>query len=273
LKNSLTESCVSANDLRNHLDDPKWVIVDCRFNLMHPEAGRAAYEAGHIPGAVYADLDQDLASPVADDGAGGRHPLPDPAELGRLFASWGIGSDSIVVAYDDLGNAVSARLWWLLRWVGHQGVAVLDGGLDAWAEAEGPLTTRASMPVPATFEPYPGSMPVIDVEHLETDLGDNNITLLDARAAERFVGQSEPIDRVAGHIPGALNTPFQDNLGVDKCFRPKSTIKGILPYTDRRPACCQSGLHVWFGRYSVSHFAGTGDGGPAGCVFVRRFVE
>lgn len=215
----LHKNCVSADELGDHLDDPDWVVIDCRFNLMRPGAGRLAYEAGHIPGAVYADLDQDLASAVADDGTGGRHPLPDPTEFGRLLASWGVGPYSVVVAYDDLDNAVAARLWWLLRWVGHQRVTVLDGGLDAWVEADGPLTTEIPQPEPGLFKPRPGSMPVIDAEGVEAELADGTLVLLDARAADRFAGLSEPLDRVAGHVPGAINTPFQDNLGTDKCFR------------------------------------------------------
>jgi thiosulfate/3-mercaptopyruvate sulfurtransferase len=225
LNSRLNEHFVSADELGARLDDPDWVVIDCRFDLMSPGAGRLAYEAGHIPGGVYADLDQDLASAVADDGTGGRHPLPDPAEFGQLLASWGVGQDSIVVAYDDLDNAVAARLWWLLRWVGHQRVAVLDGGLDAWVEADGPLTTEIPRPIPGLFKPRPGSMPVIDAECVEAELADGTLVLLDARAADRFAGRSEPLDRIAGHVPGASNTPFQDNLGTDKCFRPAAELQ------------------------------------------------
>lgn len=219
LENHYTETSVSVDELRTHLDDPEWITVDCRFNLMRPDAGRLAYEAGHIPGAVHADLDRDLASTGAEDGAGGRHPLPDPTELGRLFTSWGVDKDSIVVVYDDVGNALAARLWWLLRWVGHQAVVVLDGGLEAWTEAGGPLSTETPMPVPGEFEPHPGSMPVVDVDFVEAGLTDETLVLLDARATDRFVGRTEPIDRVAGHVPGASNAPFQDNLTADKCLR------------------------------------------------------
>jgi len=224
LNSRLNENFVSADELGARLDDPNWVVIDCRFDLMRPGAGRLTYEAGHIPGAVYADLDQDLASAVVDDGTGGRHPLPDPTEFGQLLASWGVGPHSIVVAYDDLDNAVAARLWWLLRWVGHERVAVLDGGLDAWVEADGPLTTEIPQPLPGLFKPRPGSMPVIDAECVEAELADGTLLLLDARAADRFAGRIEPLDRVAGHIPGASNTPFQDNLGTDKCFRPAAEL-------------------------------------------------
>ncbi|MDP6675076.1 MAG: sulfurtransferase [Gammaproteobacteria bacterium] len=248
MKNHWSKTHVGVDELRTHLDDPKWVVVDCRFDLMKPVAGLKAYEAGHIPGAVYADLDRDLAASVAGDGAGGRHPLPDPTLFGRLLESWGIGSDSIVVVYDDIGNAVSARLWWLLRWVGHQGVAVLDGGLTAWLRAEGPMTTMIKPPEPGKLQLRPGSMPVVDAELVEAGLSADNLLLMDARAAARFAGQSEPIDRLAGHVPGAINTPFQDNLSADKCFLPAADLQAYYrPRIGARPmqevACmCGSGV-------------------------------
>lgn len=214
-----SETHVSADTLRARIDDPDWVVVDCRFNLMQPDAGRAAYEAGHIPGAVYANLDSDLASPVATDGSGGRHPLPDPGEFGRLLASWGVGRDSVIVAYDDVGNAIAARLWWLARWVGHSAATVLDGGLDAWIAAGGSLATDVPTLSRGNFEPQPGAMPVVDVETVEARLANGSMVLLDARTADRFAGRSEPIDRIAGHIPGAINTPLPENLMADKCLR------------------------------------------------------
>jgi len=225
LQNRRNKALVGVDELRAHLDDPKWVIVDCRFDLMQPTAGRTAYEAGHIPGAVHADLDRDLAAPLAADGAGGRHPLPDPADLGRLFESWGIGSNSMVVVYDDIGNALSVRLWWLLRWIGHQDVAALDGGLTAWLEADGPMTAEIQLPEPRQLQLQPGSMPVVDAEMVAAGLSADTLLLLDARAAARFAGQSEPIDRLAGHVPGAVNTPFQENLGADKCFLPAAELQ------------------------------------------------
>ena len=164
MANGWKSNLISAEGLFARLDDADWIVVDCRFNLMRPDAGRLAYEAGHIPGAVYADLDRDLAAPVAADGSGGRHPLPDPREFGRKLANWGIGPDSVVVAYDDMANAVAARLWWMLRWLGHERVAVLDGGFGAWVKADGPLTTEIPQPVAGLFEPVPGSMPVVDSE-------------------------------------------------------------------------------------------------------------
>ncbi len=241
---------ISASRLMARLDDPACIIVDCRFNLMDPDAGRAAYDAGHIPGAHYADLDRDLAAPVAADGAGGRHPLPDPARIGRLFAAWGIGPESTVVAYDDVGNAIAARLWWLLRWVGHRNAAVLDGGFGAWQAAGGDCSTAPPKPTrsPGAFVPRPGAMPVVAAEAVAAGLAGDRLLLLDARAADRFAGRSEPIDRLAGHVPGATNTPFQHNLDADKCFRSPSQLRAYYgAIIGERPigsvaAMCGSGV-------------------------------
>lgn len=210
---------VSVAELAGRLDDPDWVVVDCRFNLTEADAGRSAWREGHIPGAFYADLDRDLASPVAADGAGGRHPLPTPADAARLFRSWGVHDRSRVVAYDDMGNAIAARLWWLLRWMGHGGAGVLDGGLTGWLAAGNRLSSESPTAGAGSFEGTPGSMPVIDADAVRARLAAGELFLLDARAAARFAGQIEPLDRRAGHVPGATNAPFDVNLATDKCFR------------------------------------------------------
>nr|MDQ2695221.1 rhodanese-like domain-containing protein [Pseudomonadota bacterium] len=142
---------IDPDTLFAHLDDPRWVVVDCRFNLADTEAGRRAYWQGHIPGARYAHLDTDLAGPRTPDS--GRHPLPDPDQLSRTLAQWGIGDATQVVAYDDAGGAMAARLWWLLRWLGHPAAAVLDGGLPAWRRRHLPLTAAPPDSRPATFTP------------------------------------------------------------------------------------------------------------------------
>jgi len=200
-------------------DPPGVVVVDCRFNLMKPEAGRADWLAGHIPGAFYADLDRDLAGPASP--ATGRHPLPDPERLRVLFSSFGIGPETRVVAYDEGPGAIAARLWWLLRWMGHRHAALLDGGLAAWRAAGLPLATDAPAPVPGrSFTGQPGAMPTRDTAKLAAALasGDGRLRLLDARAPDRFAGTTEPIDPVAGHVPGAINAPFTGNLGSDGRF-------------------------------------------------------
>ena len=216
---------VGAAELLKHIDDPDWVVVDCRFNLLQPAMGHDAWKSGHIPGAFYANLDQDLASAVAADGSGGRHPLPDPDRIAETLMEWGIHSDSTVVIYDDVGNALAARLWWLLRWLGHERVAVLDGGLSAWSAAGGELATDSRAPARGQFIPRPGSLPVIDASQIQAALDRDEFVLLDARAPDRFSGRHEPIDSRGGHVPGAVNAPFQDNLDTDKCFRPTNELR------------------------------------------------
>lgn len=199
---------------RDGADRP--VIVDCRFNLMRPDQGRAEYVQGHIPGAHYAHLDHDLSSPVV--AGSGRHPLPDRDRFAAMAGRWGIRPDSQVVVYDHAAGAVAARLWWLLRWIGHERVALLDGGMKAWLAGGG--TTESLIP-PLDEGAAPAGRPGehaawISSEALVREL--DQVTLVDARSAARFRGESEPLDKVAGHIPGALNRPFEANLGPDGLF-------------------------------------------------------
>jgi len=196
---------------------PRVVVVDCRFNLLKPDAGRVAYQAGHIPGAFYADLDQDLSGPRGPQT--GRHPLPDPEQLRALFDRFGITADTRVVAYDEGGGGLAARLWWLLRWMGHESVVLLDGGLAAWQNAGLPLTQTAPVDGQGAFDGQSGQMPVLSTAQVSVALAEDAIRLLDARAEERFFGRVEPIDPVAGHIPGALNVPFSGNLDAGNRFQ------------------------------------------------------
>jgi thiosulfate/3-mercaptopyruvate sulfurtransferase len=198
------------------------VIVDCRFNLLKPEAGRQSWAASHISGAFYADLDKDLAAPRRADS--GRHPLPDPTEFADLLGSWGVEPETHVVVYDDAGGAVAARLWWLLRWVGHSHVSLLDGGFTAWQAGGFPVDALRPELVSGHYPMQPGSMPTLAVAEVQTGLSENGLALLDARAAGRFAGQSEPIDTRAGHIPGTLNRPFQQNLDTGGNFRPPAEL-------------------------------------------------
>jgi thiosulfate/3-mercaptopyruvate sulfurtransferase len=201
---------ISAVELAHRLGEPDLVVVDCRFDLMNPGAGRLAWQQGHIPGAFYADLDKDLAAPRQV--ATGRHPLPDPEKFGSLLGSWGLTPEKQLVAYDDVGNAVAARLWWLLRWVGHERVALLDGGLREWQRQELPLTADVPAPVAGRYPVAAGSMPVIETAAVEQSLEDPGLVIVDARDKRRFAGEAEPIDAKAGHIPGSLNRPFTENL-------------------------------------------------------------
>jgi thiosulfate/3-mercaptopyruvate sulfurtransferase len=199
-------------------DQPRdWLCVDCRFDLAKPDAGAAAYAAGHIPNALYAHLDRDLSSPIT--ASSGRHPLPSPAAFAATVASWGVTAQTQVVAYDADTGVYAARLWWLLRWVGHRRVAVLDGGLRAWCAQGLALTAQDSAArLPSDFQAVPDDALWLDTPAVAACAGAADHCLLDARAAERFSGAIEPIDTVAGHIPGARNLPFATNLDSNARF-------------------------------------------------------
>ncbi|MGH8161478.1 MAG: sulfurtransferase [Gammaproteobacteria bacterium] len=203
---------IEAESLLQHRDEADWRVFDCRCSPSDPTVGRKQYVEGHIPGARHADLDQVLAS--LPNPMTGRHPLPDRAELATWLGREGVSTTTQMVAYDDSGGAFAARLWWLARWLGHADVAVLDGGLAAWREAGGTLERgEAQAPAPADFqirEPLTTMLTADDVLAIVQESAEG--TLIDARAAPRYRGQSEPIDSVAGHIPGARSRPFADNL-------------------------------------------------------------
>lgn len=213
------------------LGTPQLALIDCRFDLMHPAAGRQAFLGAHIPGARYADLNHDLAAPAGADT--GRHPLPASAAFAAALTRLGIANESQVIAYDDANGSFAARLWWMLRWVGHDAVAVLDGGFQAWRKLGGPL--QSGEPAPAavghlSFTPRPAGAALITTAALERALfaltpHTPKPLLVDARAPQRFAGLVEPIDPVAGHIPGAVNLPFADNLAADNRFLPAAQLK------------------------------------------------
>lgn len=210
---------ISTEDLANYLGDDNWVIVDCRFALTNTEQGRREYEQGHIAGAVYAHLDEDLSGPIIS-GKSGRHPLPAPAEFGRTLSNWGITNDTQVVAYDGAGGGVAARLWWMLRWLGHEAVAVLDGGWSRWQSEGRPARSGAESNEPRPFSPKPRPELVLDAGRINEIRADSSYRLLDARGADRYRGENETLDPVAGHIPGAQPLPFAGNLGEDSAFLP-----------------------------------------------------
>ena len=203
---------VSTDQLAQHLSASHWIAIDCRFTLTDTEAGHRAYTQGHIPGARYAHLDVDLAG--AKNGKNGRHPLPDPQVFAQTLSAWGIAPHTQVVVYDDSFGAMAVRLWWLLRWMGHDAVALLDGGLPKWQRERLPLGT--DMPPVALTQFVPqlrhdmlvGADAVLDATKTDSKL------ILDARAEMRFIGEIEPLDPVAGHVPGAVNSPFDDNLSM-----------------------------------------------------------
>lgn len=211
----MPDQLVSAEEVLNH---PDWRLFDCRFSLADAEAGFSQFQSGHLPGAVYAHLDKDLSSPVGN--TTGRHPLPDRGKLAKQFRQWGINQFSQLVCYDDGNGAFAGRLWWLARWLGHKQVAVLDGGLKAWVEAGGQMTGEAQSFPEGDFtvsEPLTRS---IEAE----DLSAEHQIIVDARDAPRFRGEVEPIDPVAGHIPGAVNAPFPNNMHEGK-FKSADTLQ------------------------------------------------
>jgi thiosulfate/3-mercaptopyruvate sulfurtransferase len=202
---------VSTQWLAEHLDDPAVRIADVRWYLPHlGRRGADEYRAGHIPGAVFVDLDTELAGPAAH--GPGRHPIPNATVFGAAMSRVGIGSLTHVVAYDDAGGSIAARLWWLLRYYGHDRVSVLDGGITRWTAEGRPLQSDTTSHSPATFTPCPRQGWVADTEMVLSLSRDPQAVLLDARAAERYEGKVEPIDARPGHIPGARSAPFASNL-------------------------------------------------------------
>jgi thiosulfate/3-mercaptopyruvate sulfurtransferase len=218
------QNVVSAAWLFENLNNTQVVIVDCRFSLADPQRGQQQYKDSHIPGAFYLDLNRDLSSPV--QAHGGRHPLPDSNQLAATLASIGVrsgnGQATWVIAYDDSHLAFAARLWWLLRYLGHDRVAVLDGGFSGWQTAGYPTTPDRPTPKAGTFVPQIRSDWVVDVEGVKAQMGHTNTVLIDSREEERYRGEQEPIDPIAGHIPGALNYPWQEVTDSQGFLRPIS---------------------------------------------------
>ena len=214
---------VSAAELAAHLGDPGWLVFDCRHDLSDTGYGERAYAGGHIPGAQFLHLDRDLSAERT--GSNGRHPLPDREAFAGRLAACGVGAQTQVVAYDNEGSVFAARLWWMLRWIGHDRVAVLDGGLPGWRRARLALDAALPCPAAAPLASHPGVVPVGTGDVLAR-LGDPRALLLDARPPERFSGEAEDRDPVAGHIPGAVNRPHYDNLDDAGIFiRPAAELR------------------------------------------------
>jgi thiosulfate/3-mercaptopyruvate sulfurtransferase len=246
---------VSIDTLAAHLDDPDQVVVDCRFNLQQPAAGPRIYGEGHIPGAFYADLDRDLSGPKQAEL--GRHPLPDVVELQKLLSGFGIGPESRVVVYDEGSGALAARLWWLLRWLGHTQVSLLDGGYAAWCAAGLPVSTAQPARRNGRFVGRPGRMPVLTTRDIEASLGTGKILLLDLRARDRYLGRIEPIDPVAGHVPGAVSAPFSAHVAADGRFLPAAELRrhfsallGARPVSEVA-SMCGSGVTACHGIFAL----------------------
>lgn len=241
--------------------DRRWAIVDCRYDLRNPEWGHAQYLAGHVPGAVYASLSHDLSA--APDGRNGRHPLPTPAAMAATFGRLGIGPGTQVVAYDQDAGAFASRLWWMLRHMGHDAVAVLDGGWARW-QAEGrPVATGEDTRPPAPFTGTPRDGERLDAAAVERLLGDAATRLVDARAADRFEGRNETLDPAAGHIPGADNLPYMGNTAVNGTMLPVDQLRArFAPLlagrtTDQLVMYCGSGVTACHNLLALAH-AGLG---------------
>jgi thiosulfate/3-mercaptopyruvate sulfurtransferase len=258
----LRSPLISTSALAAALGDPGWRVADCRFELGKPEAGRASFLAGHIPGAVHVDLERDLSAPITP--ATGRHPLPSTAAFAATLARLGIGNEAKVACYDAGSGAFAARLWWMLRWVGHDEVAVLDGGFAAWVAEGRPVETDTAPPQSARFVAHPRPQRVIqDAPGLMEALARGE-TLVDVRGAERFEGKVEPLDAVAGHVPGAVNLPYLENIGANGRFRPAGELAQLWreragAEAGRAPICmCGSGVTACQGLLALEAAGVTG---------------
>jgi thiosulfate/3-mercaptopyruvate sulfurtransferase len=235
----------SVDALAQHLDDPHWIACDCRHDLVDTEAGHRAYRESHIPGARFLRLDEDLSGPRS--GRNGRHPLPDPQILAGRLGACGIGNDMQVIGYDASGGTYAARLWWVLRWLGHEAVAVLDGGWNAWLNAPHSITNQIPKIEAARFTARARTGLALDANSVAACLGKRVPLLLDARAPDRFRGENETLDPVAGHISGAVNRFFKLNLETDGRFKAATTL--------RREFNQLLGVHA---PGDVAHYCGSG---------------
>ena len=240
----MLNTLVSVGDLSDNLDNPDWRIVDCRFSLAAVEAGQRAYDEAHIPGAYYVNLDKTLSS-AHIAGRTGRHPLPDKNTWINSVTALGIKPQIQVVVYDDAGGAMAARMWWMLRWIGHENVALLDGGWQAW-QREGMSITAAipESPLPADtdYGMLPSLVRIVDAGAVD----ESRQALLDARELPRFKGEVEPLDPVAGHIPGAVCSPFSANLDASGCFRTPAELREKFSQAleSSKPLVCYCGSGV-----------------------------
>ena len=214
---------ISSAELAQHLDDPDWIILDCQHDLMQPALGRAEYVRGHIPGAQFVSIDHDLAA--AKNGVNGRHPLPSPAALEALFCHLGISATSQVVVYDGTQGNYAGRAWWSLRWLGHDLVAVLDGGLTTWIADGCATTATVPPPRPARFVSRVRTDVQRDADYIVANLDCASMKIIDARVRERFIGAQETVDPVAGHIPGAVNRFWKDNLAANGRFKSAAELR------------------------------------------------
>jgi thiosulfate/3-mercaptopyruvate sulfurtransferase len=255
---------ISTAELAAHLDNPEWLIADCRFALARPDEKQDYYLKSHIPGAVYFHLDKDLSAPIIP-GKTGRHPLPSPEESAQRLGAKGIAPGMQVVVYDDLGGSLSAvRLWWMLRWLGHTAVAVLDGGWQKWLAEEKPTSSGQEIRPSQAFAASPRQWMFLTTEQVDNVRQDPSYRIFDVRTAERYRGEVEPIDPVAGHIPGAISAPYLNNLDDKGCFLSPEVLRahyqpllGDIP-PERVVFYCGSGVTSIHSILAVMH-AGLGE--------------
>ena len=252
------KTLISTEDTHQHLNNPQWRIVDCRYYLETPQRGVQEYSQAHVPGAVYADLGKDLSSPVVP-GVTGRHPLPDVTTVSQRFGQWGIAEDIQVVVYDQGPGMIAARLWWMLRWLGHDAVAVMEGGWNKWLKEGKPVANEVSTPTPTPFSAKVKPELVAEAEEVAAAMQDADVKLLDARAADRFRGENETLDPVAGHIPGAISAPYMNLVDADGCLQPPevlrklySNVLGNAP-ANRAIVYCGSGVTAALNILAMEH--------------------
>ncbi len=254
---------IPCEELNQLLQNSNLRIVDCRFSLADTESGRIEYQQSHIPGATYAHLDDDLSGAIIP-GKTGRHPLPIVDDFVQTLSDWGIDEHTQVVAYDQGHGGIAARLWWMLQWLGHEQVAVLDGGWKAWTENTYPVSDQIKVPPNRNFRPKTKSETTVSVEFVNKIRQDHNYTLIDSRAAERYSGKKEPIDPIAGHIPGAVSAPFIENIGEDGHFLSKEKLQNrFQDLVDQTPPektvfYCGSGVTACHNLLAYKH-AGLGE--------------
>lgn len=248
---------ISAAELARHFLQTDWVVLDVRHDLAEPAAGRRAWAESHIQGAGFASIDEDLSG--AKNGNNGRHPLPGRAALTERFRDWGIGPETQIVAYDAQGGQFAARLWWLARWLGHEKVAVLDGGWQAWLAADGATSTEPPDRLRGSFAAGASLTQLVAADEVLATLGDASRLIVDARAPERFEGRVEPLDPVAGHIPGAVNRFWSLNLAADGRFKPAEQLRTEFnTLAGGRPASalihqCGSGVSACHNLLAMAH--------------------
>lgn len=239
----LKDSIVSTDWLAEHINEDHVRIVDCRFQLGSPNAGKDAYDHGHIPKAIYFDLEKDLSAPIGEHG--GRHPLPDIATLANKLGNSGIGNQHLIIVYDDQGGMFAARFWWLLRYMGHNQVAILDGGYSKWVNEGRSITTEAPHFVATQFIPHVQPELLVDMETVRQNIAKSDVLIIDSRDHKRFTGEEETIDPVAGHIPSAVNYFWKGVLNAEGQWKTEEELKdhfAQIPHDQQLIVYCGSGV-------------------------------